>query len=47
MIGEIVDIEKLNKLVHDMLDSELSRLDSEASRDLVGAKHDIAYILNP
>lgn len=42
--GETVDIEKLNKLVHDMLDSELSRLDLEASKNLVGANHDMSYM---
>ena len=35
--GEIVDIEKLNILVHDMLDSELSRLDRESTVLLQGS----------
>ena len=35
--GEIVDTEKLNILVHDMLDSELSRLDRESTVLLQGS----------
>ncbi|MGE4441909.1 MAG: DUF6538 domain-containing protein [Desulfomicrobium sp.] len=35
--GEIVDTEKLNILVHDMLDSELSRLDRESTILLQGS----------